>query len=60
MPGAQWRKQVLARRHRRRRMTTKPCHDAESDLRSNKPGPVDVAREQWIEQAQYCVKQARP
>ena len=31
-------------------------HQSESELRSDEPEPINVTREQWIEQAEHCVQ----
>src|SRR5215831_19058636 len=52
--------QVLTRQHSRLTHNHQPRHDSEADLRSNEPEPVNMAREQWIQQAENGVKQRRP
>src|SRR6266702_3908983 len=52
--------QVLPSQHARLFRDHYARRNSEGHLRSNKPGPVNMAREQWIEKAQYCVEQPRP
>src|SRR5437870_6164765 len=57
-PGAQGEGNVLARRHARLAHNNKACDDPKRNLRSNEPEPVDVAREQRVQQAQDGIKRS--
>src|SRR5258708_5539372 len=57
---AHCKRQVLAREHARLTDNDQACDETETHLRGDKPVPVDVAREQRIEQAEHRVNQTRP
>src|SRR5215471_8187383 len=52
--------QVFARQHARLTHNYQPRHNSEGYLRSNEPRPVNMARQQGIQEAESGVNQSRP
>src|SRR5215468_1109954 len=53
-------RQILPSEHARLTHNHQPRHNSETELRSDEPEPVDMAREQWIQQPENGVEQSRP